>query len=315
MSGRAGPARRAHRHVDGRVLERHRPDHRRSGPELTVSSPDGKIRLFDGLSLLLRMDRTGPNAPTLTVDGSPQAQWRDANGSPLADGALQRDSLQRVVYDASRGIWLGTQLGGPARPASRRISPARWRNAAPTTPSRRARRSWPSRTCDRPGMDPLHQALEHVRRLVVRSLDQGIAGPDDGGGAGCRRRCRGAEGARRTAGCRGSAAGLRRRSSGRGRRRLSRCGGQQAGAAASSASRLPPRRSRPPTSRPWWARSPTTWAPWTSPRWVHEFRFREPLRWPVNLSASCADRGAVRRLYRRGRRARLRHRHQNAPGL
>lgn len=84
-----------------------------SGPNFTVASPDGKIRLYDGLSLLLRMDRAGPNAPTLSVDGSPRAQWRDANGSPLADGALQPDSLQRVVYDAARGIWLGTQLGGP----------------------------------------------------------------------------------------------------------------------------------------------------------------------------------------------------------
>ncbi|MBB5762395.1 hypothetical protein HNR01_002015 [Methylorubrum rhodesianum] len=84
-----------------------------TGPDFTVESPDGMIRLFDGLSLLLRMDRTGPNAPTLSVDGSPLAQWRDANGSPLADGALQKDSLQRVVYDATRGIWLGTQLGGP----------------------------------------------------------------------------------------------------------------------------------------------------------------------------------------------------------
>ncbi|WP_145984551.1 hypothetical protein [Methylobacterium aquaticum] len=84
-----------------------------SGPDFTVTSADGKIRLFDGLSLLLRMDRAGPNAPTLVVDGSPRAPWRDANGSPLADGALQRDSLQRVVYDATRGMFLGTQLGGP----------------------------------------------------------------------------------------------------------------------------------------------------------------------------------------------------------
>lgn len=47
------------------------------------------------------------------MDSSPLAQWRDANGSPLADGAIQKDSLQRVVYDGTRGIWLGTQLGGP----------------------------------------------------------------------------------------------------------------------------------------------------------------------------------------------------------
>ncbi|GAA0267175.1 hypothetical protein LNAOJCKE_2980 [Methylorubrum aminovorans] len=84
-----------------------------TGPDFIVSSPEGKIRLFDGLSLLLRMDRTGPNGPTLSVDGSPRAQWRDANGSPLADGVIQKDSLQRVVYDGTRGIWLGTQLGGP----------------------------------------------------------------------------------------------------------------------------------------------------------------------------------------------------------
>lgn len=104
-----------------------------SGPDYLVASKRGDLRLRDGLSLLLRVDRQSVANPTLSIDGSPRAPLLDTSGRALPEGALQPDYLQRVIYDAARGVWIGERFGNFTIPLFDAVARAWWLSL-PTDP-------------------------------------------------------------------------------------------------------------------------------------------------------------------------------------
>ncbi|MEN3208653.1 hypothetical protein PUR23_01225 [Methylorubrum populi] len=83
-----------------------------SGAAYTVTTPRGDFRFRHGVALTLKIDRINPDNPRLSIDDSPFSPLVDPAGNPLLSGILPAGYLQRVVYDATRGVWIADRLGG-----------------------------------------------------------------------------------------------------------------------------------------------------------------------------------------------------------